>query len=107
MRQIRYVLHVKETGGCDYTCSCGEMIVELSEAQNDLEAKRDAVKVVSEQFNVSMGLEFAKIYQLSSEIEIDLKGLKEAIEADRKMEAMEEEENADRAEYERLKAKFG
>ena len=84
-----YVLHIKHKGGCDYTISCGETIIRLSEATNDIEAKRDAMFVISEHLQ-ECTFEYAKIYKLASEIEIDTKIMDRATQINNLLNTEEE-----------------
>ena len=115
---MRYIAHVVQEGeSCDYMISCGETVWEL-EAENEnaalIELKQRIIGVWDAAFNVYEDgywnedeLERVTLFEVNKEISLPIK---EWYRAARKYEknqiAAKTQEDKERKEYERLKAKF-
>lgn len=107
---MKYGLIIKQRGqGCDYTIGCGEKFMVLRAAT--LEGARAEAKLIVWDWLVDAdkpsqpSLDFARLLMIEEELPID-EGFHEmrAAPQEAQLEAIEAEE---RAEYKRLKKKYG
>jgi len=120
-----FLLHRSQGGGCDYTIACGEDISHLR-TRSGLGNPTN----LDEAFNLAISKDFlgceegedygpissnpgeaalmeAHIYEVVHDHVIDLPGLIEEAQARLRAEKAKQTESDERAEYERLKAKYG
>ena len=98
----KYVLHLFQEGGCDYTIGCGHSIIEF---ESDVYSLRDKVKEIVDEYSRDYVDEIT-LYQISHQETIDIDELfaeDDAEELKRESEKMELEE---RKLLEELKKKY-
>lgn len=100
---MKYLLHLHEDGGCDYTIGCGNAIIEL-----EVENPADLMKAIEEKLE-DYGIDriySATVYPYTEKIEIDI----DNIIAIRESEAAEAEaaqvEKQERELLSKLKEKY-
>lgn len=101
------------SGGCDYTVGCGERLEELK--AGTMEEARVALEVIIKDHggdhvfdpDDERSLAMIRILEVSTVAEIDMQQRWEAIRETKEAEKRAEREKHERAELERLKAKFG
>ena len=105
---MKYLLVMEQDGGCDYTIGCG-LKVEPIEASNMQEATAKAFEYLSEdrEGKLREDVDRATLYQIPAESVLDLSGYRNKYKKEQEAQAKVSRENAERAEFERLKSKFG
>lgn len=112
----RFIAILKQTDrGCDYTIGCGLNVTDLGEHEDE----KAALVALLASFNetsfydyhlapdAERRLESIKIYEVASSHTLDLDRLRQAEETRRVAASEAAREARDRAEYERLRRKFG
>lgn len=114
----KFIAHVKQGGGCDYTIACGEKIVPLNGSTME-EAREHLASMLREPdwdqvpepegpfFGDHIALESATIYEVCGEESFDTKAEYSRLRAEKKERDAKAKEEAERAEFLRLQKKFG
>lgn len=110
-----YYLYEEQEGGCDYTIGCGRRLRKITGVDSFQEAVIQACRstlskhgdveemiTVTGEFAVSKAVVFA----VTGEMEIDLDAIRRECELLAKQVSASKTEQAERAEFERLKSKF-
>jgi len=109
MFRLTYVLVMQQGGGCDYTIACGTKVVNLA-ADNDDEAVEAAEQVMDDHGgfgDYECRVDSARILKVVGSVPFDVKAIRAERKAEAEKEAAAEKEAEERAEFERLKGKFG
>jgi len=102
-----FKLHIKHAGGCDYTASCGETVVNLK-ANCEEHAIEEALDVIDSEFSQYVSaLEFATILEVEGTHSINIQELTDTLRLRREQKEEEDQRNYDILDYERLKKKLG
>lgn len=103
----KYIAHLSQGQGCDYTIGCGQVVIDI-EANSFEEAQQKLEQEICENYShMETMLAYAKLYEVSNMLKINVPEIYDRLEADREKERKEEKEKKEREEFERLKAKFG
>ena len=105
---MKYKAFIRQAGeGCDYTIACGKTVIDL-EANSIPEAMVKLYQAVKEDYsNDERRLESAEIFEVNRIENIDMKEIYRQIDDAERLGQAKEEEETERKEFERLKAKFG
>lgn len=120
MKGKKFIVDIHQPHGCDYTIECGSKTFVIY-AKDLLEANKRFIQMFYPDFESSdvdwtddyggytgeMALESAVIYEVVDELEIDMGLLYENLDSIRAAEALKAAEEKERAEFERLKKKYG
>jgi len=104
-----YLLVMHQNGGCDYTIGCGTKVVELK-ATNPKRAWNEAVQIIDDHGGLDPSdnrVDTASFFTIADEVRLDMTYLKHQRQMQRLKEVEAKAEAEERANYERLKAKFG
>lgn len=103
-----YKVYIKERSeGCDYTIGCARTILTI-QAESMSEAKEKFAEEVKENHSHREGrLKSAEIFEVAESVSIDMEEVYKRIDDDEYNERQTQAEAKERAEYERLKSKFG
>ncbi len=100
---MKYLLHLYEGNGCDYTISCGETIESIE--VNNKEELNEAVKDMIESYGRDRIYE-ATLYTVIEKEEIGIDGLFAQDDAEEEAMRKADEEAEERAQLEALKKKY-
>jgi len=103
---MRFIVELHQDGGCDYTIGCGTKIVPLK-AVDRTSALREVQELLADRYTGEYSVARAHIYAVAEDFPADVGAIYKAIAAERQAEQDEEKEEEERAEYERLRQKFG
>jgi len=103
----KYIAYIKQDGeGCDYTIGCAQTVKRF-EANSFEEAEIKLKEIIDEDYsNEEFRLEFAELFEINKNKEIDLEALYNQIDNKEEQEQQKLQEQKERKEYERLKNKF-
>lgn len=99
--------YLKQDGGCDYTIGCGKLVIDIK-AESLEDAKIKLFSIIVEEYNHDeVRLANVELFEVSSITKVDIEGIYKKLLEDEKanIEIMKLEK--ERAEFERLKKKFG
>ena len=99
-----YIVHLYQSGGCDYTIGCGTVVCAL-EADTYTEALEEVEDLFDEEYDLTL-ISSATIYEVKSQGSFDVDGLRARKRAERKAEIAQAREAKERADYERLKSRY-
>lgn len=108
---MQYYLVERQSGGCDYTIGCGLRITHLRDAKTLEDAKSQANNKIGDNWHADheVAVDSAEILEVNEVV--DLAPFLTEKAAERKQRQAEEDAEeaaaAERAEYERLRKKFG
>jgi len=100
----KYILIMKQGGGCVYTIACGTLIIEM-DATTPAEAQAEAQLEID--YHGLDRIDEAAIYEVAAKIIFNIEAVKAEREAAEAAEAEAQKEAKDRAELARLQAKYG
>lgn len=102
---MKFYLYEEQSGGCDYTIGCGRRLTPIAGVAD----AEGAAKAVLGRLDLDgdYAIRRAAVLCVADELEIDLDALRREREAGKARGAAEEREAAERAEFERLSAKYG
>lgn len=98
-----FLLELHQDGGCDYTIACGTLTTTIV-AKNLDKAREKASDFLGAY--LEDGIESATLYEVTQTTRLDLKAIRGERARQRDLEELREKERAERAELERLKAKY-
>ena len=103
-----YKVYLKQAGeGCDYTIGCGQIVITI-EAENIKDATIQLKEIIADEYNsMETKLEKVEIYEISQVGKFDINHFYEQLERMEELANNSSKEEAEKLEYERLKAKFG
>jgi len=102
-----YKANISEGQGCDYTIACGETVIEVGASTMD-EAREKIISIIREEYShPERRLQYCELYEVSDIFSVDLKQLYESIDEAKGVTEQLQRDNEERAEFERLKNKFG
>jgi len=100
---MKYIAHLFQEGGCDYTIGCGHAIREF-EADN-IEAAREEVKEIADEYSRDYINEIT-LYEIASEESIDIDDLFAEDDAAAAVEAQAKKEKEEKELLQALKNKY-
>ena len=104
---VEYYAHVEQKGeGCDYTIGCGHAFVHIIGAKS-MEAAHAFILHEYQESIRDGEVEHIHIYEVSKSSSLDIPALERLMKAKGKEAEAQKKEAAERAEFERLKTKFG
>lgn len=103
-----YKAYIKQkSDGCDYTIGCARTVINIDATSLD-EAKNKLFERIKEDYSYQENrLKSVELFEISNIVSLDMNEIYKRIddeEYNKQQQALEEKERAD---YERLKAKFG
>lgn len=100
---MRFFLKEFQTGGCDYTIGCGTRVTEI-----EADTLEEAVEKASQEITTEGEgkIYSAVVFAVSEVHEINVQALADQRRAQKQEAAKIAKQEQERAEYERLKAKF-
>lgn len=102
----KYILYAQAGEGCDYTIACGKEVYVLNASSMD-EAKKETGVFIKENFSSDeRRLHKAILYEVTNEVTLDIESIYKVITAEAKEKSLDELNEKERMEYERLKRKF-
>jgi hypothetical protein len=103
----KFIAHIKQDGGCDYTIGCGVNLLTI-DASNIEEAKEKMKETIKEEYSWSETyLSSCDIYEVSSHTVLDVKSIYNDIKKEKDEIKLRLKEEKERSEYNRLIKKFG
>jgi len=104
---MSYKAYLKQEGeGCDYSIGCGQKLIDLKSITLK-EAMIELIQIISREYmHPEYRLESVFIFEISNTIDMDIKSVYKKIEAFNKEDDNRLKEDAEKAEYERLKIKY-
>lgn len=97
-----------QDGGCDYTIGCGIRLETIEAADITAATDQTIIDIVDGKIEMGEGgMNRFEIYPIGPHVSVNASVWKTLVEAARERRRCEEQESKDRAEYERLKNKFG
>lgn len=102
-----YKAYLNQGQGCDYTIGCGLRVIDIT-ANSMEDAKQKLAETIAEEYSYDEGrLEKAELYEVEQVFVMDLKAIYQKVADDRNAEKQREKDAKEKAEFERLKSKFG
>lgn len=102
-----YKAYLKQEGGCDYTIGCGFRVIDIAANSMD-EAKKVLTQTIAEDYSDEESkLDIAELYEVEQVFMIDAKAIYKQMEDREEAKRQQDEEERERKEFDRLKAKFG
>ena len=102
-----YLAHLKQPGqGCDYTIGCAQTVIYI-DAQSMDEAELKLYQEFKENYTGERELRTCLLHEVNSVRNYDLRQFYESLKEEAIGINIQEQEEADRAEYIRLKSKYG
>jgi hypothetical protein len=102
---MKYLAHLTQEEGCDYTIGCGIAIIELKSKTME-DAIQELRSLIKESYSGERQLEKAIIYAVDYEIKLNLDLIYLQLVDDNKMIEQQKLEIKEKEELERLKKKY-
>jgi hypothetical protein len=96
---------IQKGEGCDYTIGCAQTIIDI-DADSMEEARQTLIQIILDEYSGEDALESAELYEISQVINMDVEHIYERADKIATEIEKQEQEQAERDEYERLKQKF-
>ena len=104
---MKYIAILRQEGGCDYTIGCGINTIQF-EAVNAQEAAAKLQEIVNENYSgEEQRLKTIHFFEAANSYEVDLNKWYKKIDDQKAAKKLKQENEADWAEFLRLKEKFG
>jgi hypothetical protein len=103
-----YKAYLQQEGeGCDYTIGCGLRVIDIT-ANSMEEAKHKLAETIATEYSYDEGMLYAaELYEVEQVFSMDVKAIYQKVVDDRNAEKQREKDAKEKAEFERLKSKFG
>lgn len=101
-----YLAYIIQPHGCDYTIACGHKLISLEATDQDA-AIVELHHIVTTEYQGDIQLSDATLLHVTQAITMPVAEWYQASETAKQLQAQLEQEAADRAQYERLRARFG
>lgn len=102
-----FIAYLEQQGGCDYTIGCGKRLIRLK-ADSKEKAIIELKTIIKEDYGTyDYGLEEITLFETSIEENMPIQEWIEENRREEQAEIQKEKDEAEKAEYERLKQKFG
>lgn len=102
-----YKAYLDQGGGCDYTIACGFKLIDII-ANSMEEAKQELAKIIVEQYSHDENkLDKAELFEVDQAFTMGMKAIYEKMRYDKNVENERINNDKEKAEFERLKFKFG